>query len=223
MSDQNTTKVISISGASGIGKTTFCKKLKKFGAANGVSIEHIETDNWIFDRTTRAKAKIHHGYYLSGFYLNKMIAELDMLIFERSEIEIFPYDHSTGKAAKKSVIKHPAELILLDGSISMLDFFVKRYRALGLFFDATPALAKGLKHYLNLTERNYEKLHALKDAKIHDIGYREYCQPQITNADKVIELKRFKPCREYRIKHDSEIDNHEMQLIYHDFIKKYAQ
>ena len=192
---------ISISGCSGIGKTTFCKRIKKFCLKFGMDIAHVEIDNWILDREARAKAGIYHGYNLSGFYVDKMFTDLDTLIIGRAEIKVFPYDHSIGEMTTKPLIIRPADIILLDGAISLMDVFIERYKVQGLFFDATPTLARKLKHYLNITERGYDKAQALRDAIVHEAGYRDFCRPQIKNADRVIELTGFRNGREYKIRH----------------------
>ena len=119
--------VIAVSGCSCIGKSTFCRRMKKFGQELGLEIAHVETDNWILDRETRGRLGLSHGYNLCGYYVDRMSKDLDSLIIRGKEIEVHPYDNSTGKLAIEPLIIEPSNIILLDGSISMLDIFVKRY------------------------------------------------------------------------------------------------
>jgi len=171
--------------------------MKQFGLELGFDIAHIETNNWNLGREMTARLELRYGYDLSAYCVDTMIEELDNRIIGGDEIEVQPYDHSTGKPTVETLSIEPAEIVVLDGAISMVDIFVEGYGVQACFFDAMRTLSRELKYHMNLCERGYDRFHALRDAIVHEARYRDLCRVERKNANWIIELRDFGKRREY--------------------------
>lgn len=175
-----TNYVLAISGAAASGKTTFCKGMVGHLGKKGLSAVHVPLDGYLLDRKTRNKRNLS-GYDPKSSDLPRMINHMKTLIYDGKSIELPIYDHQSGNHKLSRLIK-PAEVIILDGIMSLQFEMRERFPNLNIFFTSTDIVIRGLRLLVDMEERGYSVFQALAHSDEEFVFYNQWIYPQITFA-----------------------------------------
>lgn len=173
--------VLAISGAAASGKTMFCRQMVEFLTASGVTAVHVPLDGYLLDRDTRRKSGLS-GYDPQSSDLPKMITHLKSLIYQGVSIDIPMYNHQTGTHKAYRHIRS-ANVILLDGIMSMQYEIRERFSNLRIFFTSEDIVIRGLRMRVDMQERGYTVFEALSHSDAEFVSYNKWILPQIAFAD----------------------------------------
>jgi len=160
--------VIAISGASGLGKTTFANMLaRKIINRSGIKPAIISLDAYMLNRDILI-ARRTSGYCRDAHDIKKMYLDLKELIYNRKAIEVPFFDHGTGLHTPRTYKIEYQKIIILDGVMSfceeLADFVNFR-----VFLEATDKWVNlSLRFLVNLEQRGRSIKQSL------DTAFREY-------------------------------------------------
>jgi uridine kinase len=172
--------VLAVSGAAASGKTTFCQGLVDFLAEQKISAVHVPLDGYLLNRETRNRRNLS-GYDPQSSDLPGMIEHIKTLIYDGRPIDIPSYDHETGNH-KDPCRTQPAQVILLDGIMSLQYEMRDRFTNLNIFFTSEDIVIRGLRLWVDMKERGYSVFEALAHSDEEFVCYNKWIYPQITFA-----------------------------------------
>jgi uridine kinase len=172
--------VIAVSGAAASGKTTFCQGMIKYLAKQKMGVVHVPLDGYLLDRRTRNQKKLS-GYDPRSSDLPKMIDDMKMFIYEGHSIDLPIYNHKNGNHKPPRHIE-PAQVVILDGIMSLQYELRERFTNLNIFFTSSDIVIRGLRLLVDMEERGYSVFEALAHSDKEFIHYNEWIHPQITFA-----------------------------------------
>ena len=175
-----TNYVLAVSGAAASGKTTFCKGLVEYLIKESLSAVHVPLDGYLLDRETRNKQNLS-GYDPKASDLPGMIDDMKTLIYDGQPIDLPIYDHKSGNHRLSRRIK-PAEVIILDGIMSLQFEMRERFPNLNIFFTSEDLVIRGLRLLVDMKERGYSVFQALAHSDEEFVFYNKWIYPQITFA-----------------------------------------
>jgi len=172
--------VLAVSGAAASGKTTFCKGMVDYLSNQDLNAVHVPLDGYLLDRETRNKQKLS-GYDPKSSDIPRMIDHMKTLIYAGKSIDLPIYDHKSGNHGLSRCIE-PAEVIILDGIMS-LQFEMREYFPnLNIFFASENIVIRGLRLLVDMEERGYSVFQALAHSDEEFVFYNKWIYPQITFA-----------------------------------------
>ena len=175
------TFVLAVSGAAASGKTMFCRQMVDFIKARGISAVHVPLDGYLLDRQTRDNRGLS-GYDPQSSDLPQMITHMKTLIHAGQPIELPVYNHLTGSHDSPRRIQ-PANVILLDGIMSMQYELRERFPNLNIFLTSEDIVIRGLRLLVDMQERGYTVFQALAHSDEEFVSYNKWIYPQIGFAD----------------------------------------
>lgn len=175
-----TNYVLAVSGAAASGKTTFCKGMVEYLKKKGQSAVHVPLDGYLLDRETRNKKKLS-GYDPKSSDIPRMIDDMKTLIYEGKSINLPIYDHKSGNHRLSRRIE-PAEVIILDGIMSLQFEIRERFPNLNIFFTSDDIVIRSLRIMVDMEERGYSVIQALANSDEEFVFYNKWIYPQITFA-----------------------------------------
>lgn len=177
-------RVISVSGAAALGKTVFCKCLSDHLKGNRLSVTHVELDGFLRNREVRRKLDIR-GYNPRATDLVALLHALELLIHHGESVNIPSYDHKTGRTDEAAVAS-PAEVIILDGIMSLHYEIRERFPNFGIFLQADDLTMRGLRLWVDMQQRGYTIFEALDHVDAEGRSYDRWIHHQIDSADLVL-------------------------------------
>lgn len=177
---KGTNFVLAVSGAAASGKTTFCKGMVDYLRNQDLNAVHVPLDGYLLDRETRNKQKLS-GYDPKSSDIPRMIDHMKTLIYAGKSIDLPIYDHKKGNHRLSRCIK-PAEVIILDGIMSLQFEMRERFPNLNIFFASKDIVIRGLRLLVDMKERGYSVFQALAHSDEEFVYYNKWIHPQITFA-----------------------------------------
>ena len=184
----NIDMVVSVSGAAGIGKTTFCREFLTYLNHNDVSAVHVPLDGFMLDRELRKKSNIS-GNDPKASDIPDLIDKMKSLIHEGHEIGLPIYNHMTGKHDGPVRIR-PCSVILLDGIMSLHYEIRERFPNLKIFLFSDDLVIRGFRLKVDMEERGYSVFEALAHSDEEFDSYNRWIYHQITFADLLISVDK---------------------------------
>lgn len=172
--------VLAVSGAAASGKTTFCQGMINYLAKQKMSGVHVPLDGYLLDRKTRNQKKLS-GYDPRSSDLPKMIHDMKLFIYKGHSIDLPIYNHQKGNHKPPRRIE-PAQVIILDGIMSLQYELRERFTNLNIFFTSDDIVIRGLRLLVDMEERGYSVFEALAHSDEEFTHYNEWIHPQITFA-----------------------------------------
>jgi uridine kinase len=114
-----------------------------------------------------------------------MIDHMKTLIYTGKSIDLPIYDHKSGNHRLSRLIK-PAEVIILDGIMSLQFEMRERFPNLNIFFTSEDIVIRGLRLLVDMEERGYSVFQALAHSDEEFVFYNKWIYPQITFAHLII-------------------------------------
>jgi len=186
-------RIIFVSGASGVGKTTFCRKISDTLNSLNISTRHINLDTYI---VPHSKRDIPHGYSKKTYNMDELFIDLDDYIFFKRTIYGRKYDHKKGTLSEKNIKICPADFVFIEGAISLIEEITERYPAfVRIFIDSDDTNLIELKKNLLMQTRGYSKNKAKECSEEYMKGYLKFCKPTKRFATHILLLKNLR--REY--------------------------
>ena len=177
---KGTNYVLAVSGAAASGKTMFCKGMVDHLRKKGLSAVHVPLDGYLLDRETRNLQNLS-GYDPKSSDIPLMIDHMKTLIYAGKPIDLPIYDHKSGNHRLSCRIK-PAEIIILDGIMSLQFEIRERFPNLNIFFTSKDIVIRGLRLLVDMEERGYSVFQALAHSDEEFVFYNKWIYPQITFA-----------------------------------------
>ncbi len=177
---KGTNFVLAVSGAAASGKTTFCKGMVDYLRNQDLNAVHVPLDGYLLDRETRNKQKLS-GYDPKSSDIPRMIDHMKTLIYAGKSIDLPIYDHKKGNHRLSRCIE-PAEVIILDGIMSLQFEMRERFPNLNIFFASKDIVIRGLRLLVDMKERGYSVFQALAHSDEEFVYYNKWIHPQITFA-----------------------------------------
>jgi len=171
---------LAVSGAAASGKTTFCKGMVEYLRKKGLSAVHVPLDGYLLDRETRNKQNLS-GYDPRSSNLPRMIDHMETLIHAGQSIDLPIYDHKIGNHRLSRRVES-AEVIILDGIMSLQFEIRERFPNLNIFFASEDIVIRGLRLLVDMEERGYSVFQALAHSDEEFVFYNKWIYPQITFA-----------------------------------------
>lgn len=173
--------IISITGDSGVGKTTLGGALKSLSPNNYMIFETDRYHKW--ERTNPNWLTTTH-LNPDANYLGKMLDDTYVLTLGDYVYQV-DYDHSYGKFTDlKKII--PTENIILCGLHTLVYPEQRELIKLKIFIDVEPALKQQWKIKRDVEQRKYTYDRALELFKKREIDFTKFILPQRDFADIVI-------------------------------------
>lgn len=172
--------VLAVSGAAASGKTTFSQGMIDFLNSMGVSAVHVPLDGYLLDRQTRKERNLS-GYDPRSSNIAQMITHMKALVFEGKPIDLPIYDHKSG-SHKAPRILEPAEVIILDGIMSLQTEIRQLFPNLHIFFTSDDIIIRGLRLKVDMEERGYSVFQALVHSDEEFLSYNKWIRPQLKYA-----------------------------------------
>lgn len=179
-----TNYVLAVSGAAASGKTTFSKGMVDFLRNKGVSAVHVPLDGYLLDRHSRRERNLS-GYDPRSSNITQMIAHMEALVFDGKSIDLPIYDHKSGGHKTPRVLE-PAEVIILDGIMSLQTKIRERFPNLHIFFTSDDIIIRGLRLKVDMEERGYSVFQALVHSDEEFFSYNKWIRPQLRFAHIII-------------------------------------
>lgn len=174
-------RVIAVSGAAALGKTTLCRNLASYLNGEGISSVHVELDGFLRDREFRKRHGLR-GYDPRATDLGALVSSLTRLIYQGESIQIPRYNHETG-SKDGSVELSPVEVVILDGIMSMHYEVREKFPNYRIFLQAEDLVMRGLRLLTDMRERGYTVFDALAHADDESRSYDRWIHHQIETAD----------------------------------------
>ncbi len=172
--------VLAVSGAAALGKTTFCRGLVDYLAKHKITAAHLPLDGYLLDRETRIKHKFS-GYDPQASDRPRMLDDIKRLIFQGLPIDMPIYNHKTGNYKQPRRIE-PAQVIILDGIMSLQYEMRERFPNLNIFFTSKDVVIRGLRLLVDMEERGYSVFQALKHSDEDFVYYNKWIKVQMEFA-----------------------------------------
>jgi uridine kinase len=180
--------LINISGSSGVGKTTIAKMIvlilsnidKKVLHLSGDDLHKWERDDENWNKFTHLNPEANN--------LNLGKKQLFRLL-NNSYIIRNIYDHKTGKFIKDIKI-NPVDVIVNEGLHALYDTDVCNIADLNIFVNTDVELTKEWKMSRDIESRGYTEEQVLSIMKMRDKDDKKYIQPQIENADIIVNFSK---------------------------------
>ena len=175
--------IITISGDSGVGKSTFASKLK----------EYLEIKNKVLLYECDRYHKWSRGdiNWKQFTHLNpdaNMIEQMKDDIIQlksNSSIKQVEYDHHTGKFTEPQLIE-PLSVVIVLGLHTLLDSTLNKLSNCKIYIDPDYDLKKKWKIQRDNIERGYTIEQSLKSIEDRKEDYEAYIKPQKANADIIV-------------------------------------
>jgi uridine kinase len=175
-------KLVALSGDSGVGKTTLMTSLKKiFPFDKNIILEADRYHKW--ERHDNNWKSITH-LNPDANYLEKMLDDTFMLKMGE-QVEQVDYDHINGKFTDAQIIE-PKQYILICGLHTLYNEEMRKISDLKIFIDAEYSLKKLWKIRRDMTKRGYTFEKCLEIFEKRQIDYEKYIFPQKKYADIVV-------------------------------------
>ena len=183
-------KIINISGSSGVGKTTIAKILVLVLSELDKKVLHLcgddlhkwerHDDNWKkFTHLNPTANNINVG--------RKQIIDL----INGKHIKRDVYNHNTGKFTKNCVIDSH-DIIVNEGLHALYDKEICELADLNIFVNTDDELTKDWKLSRDIQSRGYTEAQVLKTIKDRELDDKKYIQPQMKNADIIVNFSKKK-------------------------------
>lgn len=181
-------KLINISGRSGVGKTTIAKLLKHVLNTTDKTVLHLSGDDL-------HKWERHDENWKRFTHLNPVANDIrsgtnqiKQLVNGNSIVRDI-YNHKTGKFIKKCLIE-PHDIIINEGLHGLYDKEVCELADLNIFVNTDDDLTRDWKLSRDVQSRGYKRSQVLKTIKDREHDEKKYIQPQMENADVIINFSR---------------------------------
>jgi uridine kinase len=175
--------VVSISGAAGIGKSTFSAAIaNRLRERHGIdSVCVLPLDSFMLDRANRIKSGLS-GYHPRANDLAAAERGIQALI-SGNHISVRPYSHVTGSHMEEFKISGGQRVYILDGIHSMHPQLIN-FVSLSIFLWAEDDELKELRFISDVLDRCY----VIRDAFNHaDAEFNEY-QKHVAKYSKVADM-----------------------------------
>jgi uridine kinase len=156
--------IVAISGASGLGKSTFSQYLRDFCEENiKIRPSILSLDGYMLSRSKLVSNGIS-GYCKEAHDLIKLKRDLTTLTKEKRTISVPFFDHSTGFHSG-SIQVEPSDILILDGVMAFCDE-IEEFVDLNIFLDAKDKWTNmSLRFLVNLEQRGRSVSEARETAK----------------------------------------------------------
>ncbi len=202
-------KIINISGSSGVGKTTIAKMIVFLLSNKNVDVLHLSGDDlhkW--ERDDDNWKKFTH---LNPKANNLDIGNIQLMNLVRgSKIKRNIYNHDTGKFIRNVTIE-PADVIVNEGLHTLYDSDVCNASDLNIFVNTDSELTKEWKLSRDTESRGYTEEQVLSIMKMRDKDDKKYIQPQIENADVIVNFSK-KPYDSVDMKIFSNVEDSDLMV-----------
>ena len=183
-------KIINISGSSGVGKTTIARILVLVLSELDKKVLHLCGDDL-------HKWERHNDNWNKFTHFNPEANNLDIgkrhlldLIDGNSVIRNV-YDHNSGKFIKDVQI-NPVDIIINEGLHGLYDSEVCAISDLNVFINTDKELTREWKLSRDIESRGYTEEQVLSAIKMRETDEKKYIEPQIENADIIVNFSKKK-------------------------------
>jgi uridine kinase len=183
--------VLGISGGSGSGKTTFARYLKDH--FNEVQVSILAQDNYYFDQSSKFVEDGGEVNFDHPDALDFSRLELDLQKLKAGQaVEIPDYDFSTHKRKNRGILFHPADLIILEGTLIFTQPKILNLLEYAVFIE-TPEATRLERRIRRDTEERGRTVDGVKKQfekqvkPMHDL----FVQPSAKNADRLVDGQNF--------------------------------
>jgi uridine kinase len=184
----NSVRLINISGSSGVGKTTIATILTLVLSNIGKKVLHLCGDDlhkW--DRNNSNWKKFTHFNPEAN---NLDIGKKQLLdLISGNSIMRNIYSHDSGKFIK-NVQVDSADIVINEGLHGLYDSDICEMADLNVFINTDEELTKAWKLSRDIESRGYTVEQVLLAIKMRESDEKKYIQPQIKNADIIVNFSR---------------------------------
>ncbi len=184
----NNVRLINISGSSGVGKTTIATILTLVLSNIGKKVLHLCGDDlhkW--DRNNSNWKKFTHFNPEAN---NLDIGKKQLLdLISGNSIMRNIYSHDSGKFIK-NVQVDSADIVINEGLHGLYDSDICEMADLNVFINTDEELTKAWKLSRDIESRGYTVEQVLLAIKMRESDEKKYIQPQIKNADIIVNFSR---------------------------------
>jgi uridine kinase len=179
--------IITISGDSGVGKTTFAGKLKEY-------LESLNNEVLLFECDRYHKWPRGDTNWKTITHLNPKANRIDQMkddiiqLKSNKTIKQVDYNHYTGQFTEEYTIR-PLSVVIALGLHTLLDVTLNKLSDCKIFIDPEFELQKKWKIFRDNKERGYTIEQTLKNLESRRQDYNSYIKPQKDNADIIIKYK----------------------------------
>jgi uridine kinase len=173
--------VLSITGDSGVGKTTLVNSLKSLFPKSSTVLETDRYHKW--NRGSSNWLSFTH-LNPSANYLEKLLDDTYLLRLGENVYQV-DYNHSTGLFTDRNVIE-PADNILICGLHTLLSVEQRELIDIKIFIDVEPTLKQKWKIDRDIKKRGYTLERALEIYRLRQKDYYTFIQPQKQYADIIV-------------------------------------
>ena len=177
-------RIIAISGPSGVGKTTISRLLavilgyKNTSLVSGDDLHRWERKNKNWDKYTHLDPKAN-DLQLGTSHIQSL--KRGISVYRRM------YDHFTGKFTEPAIIE-PKKTIIYEGLHALYGRDIRKLLDLTIFIDTDKELKREWKIGRDIGKRGYNIEQVLKALKRREKDERKFIDPQKKHADVVIKL-----------------------------------
>jgi uridine kinase/ribulose-5-phosphate 4-epimerase/fuculose-1-phosphate aldolase len=206
--------LINISGSSGVGKTTIAKMLILLLSDLNKKVLHLSGDD--LHKWERQDDRWKNLTHLNPEANNIDLGKKHLFsLLNNSYIIRNVYDHNTGKFIK-DIKFEPADIILNEGLHALYDFDVCELADLNIFVNTDVELTKEWKMSRDIESRGYTEEQVLSIMKMRDKDDKKYIQPQIENADIIVNFSK-KPYDSVDMKIFSNVEESDLMIKLQNF------
>lgn len=186
--------IITLSGDSGSGKSTFSKKLKTFIESKKEDLDILIYECDRYHKWERENKHWNTFTHLNpnANYIDKMKDDILQLKINSNILQV-DYDHNNGKFTKPDEIK-PSSIIIVSGLHTLLDNTLKLMSQLRIYLDPLPEIKIKCKIERDKIERGYSEDKILSSIEKRLPDYYKYIEPQKNNSDIIISYISYDPC-----------------------------
>lgn len=173
--------LISISGKSGVGKTTMTEKIKDIWDATV-----IEGDGYHkYERDHKAWNSITH-YNPEGNNLLQMSLDIRNIYHNIGKVEIPVYSHDNGTFGDPKIINKDIDVTIIEGLHTLYPEVTGDYVKIKIFIDSVNADKQKITRDVN--ERNKSEQSVLKSIQHRSVDYDKYIAIQKKHSNFLIEV-----------------------------------
>lgn len=179
--------MIGISGAAGVGKSTFSQQLKDIMLKKGISVSVLPLDAFLLDRSNRLIEAVS-GYDPKASDITGAAKCIRGLRDGNSQL-IRPYNHNTGKHEEETWVK-PAEITIVEG-IHSLHPDLHSYYALKIFLYSSPETTSELRFLADIFDRSYSPRDAFSHANTEYSSFEKHILHYINFSNRIVNVKEY--------------------------------